>query len=234
MSSGKRGKPWGTPELQAKIAHAIALHRREWGNKYYDLVRERAGFAEWIGKEAGEAGRRRFSRMVRLVREPLPKDRTRPHQRRDINIEQHEWAKAQANRANISAGLPIHISTEQVMAGGPTALVGFQALCDLISQGPADLLRARAAWVIADPDAPGGERALDPVMLQKNVLARADFARVVADLQRSYSSIFATTEFAKGAVRIALDAAGEDVVSKQRVTAQFADFIQNQNGIRPE
>lgn len=95
-------------------------------------------------------------------------------------------------------------------------------------------MRARAAWVIADPDAHGGERALDPAMLQKNVLARVDFARGAAELQRSYSSIFPSIEFAKGAFRVAMDAAGDNLAARQHVTAQFADLVQQLNGIRPE
>ena len=38
------------PALKIEMQRAIALIRREYGSKHYDLVRERPEFAPWIGK----------------------------------------------------------------------------------------------------------------------------------------------------------------------------------------
>lgn len=232
-TSGKRGKPWGTPALQAEIAKAIALHRRQYGNKHYDLVRERAEYAPWIGKEAGATGTQRFKRLVRRVRQPLPSDRTRPHQNRETNAEQQAWAEVETQRANAQCSLPIQLSPEQVMSGGGTALIGFLALQDLIVDGPTDLQRAREALLVDDPAGIGGKRTFAPELLQKNVLATVNFAKGVADLVRDYASIFPTRDFAVGLMRIALEAAGDNKDAQLRVTQQVGQLIQQLNGLGP-
>lgn len=219
--------------MQAEIARAIALNRREYGNKRYDLVRERPEFAPWIGDATGETGRKRFNRLVKVVREPLPKDRTRPFQNRPVNEGQHAWAQEESARANAKCMLPIRLTPEQMMAGGGTALIGFLGLQDIIAEGPADLQRVRAATLVDDPDGVGGKRTIDPDLLRKTVLTSIDFVKGVADLQRDYASIFPTLAFAAGAMRIALQAAGEDPAAQRSVVADFGALIQQFNGLAP-
>ena len=71
-------------DLKADILIAIAEHLRLHGSRDWKLVRERPEFAPIIGKQAGEAGRRKFYRWLNKVSEPMPADRTRPHEGRAV------------------------------------------------------------------------------------------------------------------------------------------------------
>lgn len=212
---------------------AVALNRREFGNQRYDLLRSDPEFEPWIGSSTGETGRKRLQRMVNKVREPLPHDRTKPHQYRDLNEEQHAWANVETAEANAQSSLPLRLTPSQVMAGGGAALTGFAALQDLIANGPEDLQRIRAAALVEDRSAPGGLRALDPKLLLKTVVASADFAKKVADLQRDYNSIFPTVAFAEGVMRIALEAAGDDREARRAVATNLGSLVQQLNGLSP-
>lgn len=107
--------------MQMEIKRVMAMHLREQGDCNWHVVRERPEFAPWIGEASGEAGRRKFFRWKKKLRRPLPADRTRPHDGRELHDEQQAWARAEARAAAQAAGQLIPLSPRHILAAGATA-----------------------------------------------------------------------------------------------------------------
>lgn len=54
-------------DLRARAIAAIRAHIAQHGRRQYDAVRERPEFIDFIGSRSGEAGRRKFFRLVRAA-----------------------------------------------------------------------------------------------------------------------------------------------------------------------
>ena len=59
-------KPRTDPALKADALAAIAVNWQEFGNSRPELVREHPRFAALLGEEAGEKGRRKYYRWLRV------------------------------------------------------------------------------------------------------------------------------------------------------------------------
>jgi hypothetical protein len=154
--------------LKTEILAAIAEHLRVQGPRRWKLVRERLEFAPVIGEQAGEAGRRKFYRWLKSVREPMAADRTRPHEGR--TVAEDALADA-AERARIAAErhLPAAPSPAFFMKLGAEAevRVDFVGAIDEV-WNDFQLIRAQAF----EDDGSGGHRLKSPKVLMESAKSR--------------------------------------------------------------
>jgi hypothetical protein len=182
-------------ELKTEILAAIAEHLRLHGPRKWKLVRERPEFALVIGEQAGEAGRRKFYRWQKSVRQPMAADKTRPHDGRGVADEALADASERARTA-AERHLPAAPSPAFFMKMGAGAEVRVN-LVGAIDEVWADLMLAREHAF--DDSGSGARRLKSPKVLvesAKSRLAAMDtVVRLVKDiydldaLHRLYRSI---------------------------------------------
>ena len=183
---------------------------------------------DWLNRQsAGEE-------LMRARKQPLPKDRTRPHRGRDVNEDQLAWAKEQAARANENTTLPVKLSAEKVMSGGAVALVAFNDFKTLLATAPDDIERARQAALIDDPDGIDGQAALDPKLLLKTVDTRGKLVLTIMKAMRDFSSIFAHRDFAECIVRTVVTELADLPERRDRILLKIKDAVQQLSGLPPE
>ncbi|HEY8572502.1 hypothetical protein [Phenylobacterium sp.] len=158
--------------LELRALRALALNIREHGNERYNLVREHPEFVEWIGRQTGAAGKKRFRRLVDRVTKPLAADCTKPHRGRIVYREQQAWAEEAWPAAS---GLPI-APVQELMAGGLPVLLDLVELARSLQTAKDDIERVRHAALIDDPLAPGGRAAAVPTLLLRAITATFDCA----------------------------------------------------------
>jgi hypothetical protein len=155
-------------ELKTEILAAIAEHLRLHGPRNWKLVRERPEFSSVIGERAGEAGRRKFYRWQRSVREPMAADKTRPHDGRGVADEALADASDRARTA-AERHLPAAPSPAFFMKMGAGAEVKVN-LVGAIDQVWADLMLVREHAF--DDDGSGGLRLKSPKVLVESARSR--------------------------------------------------------------
>jgi hypothetical protein len=157
-------------DLKAQILADIAAHVRVYGRASWELVREKPEYAPVIGKEAGEAGRRKFYRWVDVVCEPMGDDLTSPHAGRQEN---GVALGAAQKRALLAAqkNIPAAPSPAYLMRKGKDAdnSINFLAMVERLL---ADGEKLRATSVKADETAADGEKIANPFMFEKSITAR--------------------------------------------------------------
>ncbi|MBU1374929.1 MAG: hypothetical protein KKE02_17940 [Alphaproteobacteria bacterium] len=180
--------------LERDLLIAIAAHRRDYGNRHYHLIRDRAEFAPWVGSETGETGRKRFNRLVKKVGRPV-KDGT--GNRRKFEVAPDSGAMEKGARA---PG-PAVLTPDQVMAGGGIALAGWSELTELLREGPHDIELVRRAAFAPDPEG-RGDILLNPELLLKANKALRAWVEGISKLSASYTSLFREREFAERLVEL--------------------------------
>lgn len=156
-----------------EILEAIGEHLREHGRKDWDRVREKPEFAPYVGRQAGEAGRRKFFRWVRDVVRVTPNDTTRPHEARVANEKHMAWAEANAADAQVEhPDIAIPAAFIAKMGVDGRRRINIEALA---RQTLEDIGRLRQAAFVKDPTAPGGERVQDVALLERAVARSTKF-----------------------------------------------------------
>lgn len=79
--------------LKAKVKEAIAAHLQRVGPRDWRVVIEHP---EWAKYFQSASGQRRFKKWVKEVREPVPMDKTRPHEGRSAAETHQQWSKETA------------------------------------------------------------------------------------------------------------------------------------------
>lgn len=188
--TSKSRKPTVTcpPQLRRQIDAAIVEQLETPGRPNWDVVRERPEFAHMIGKAAGEAGRRKFFNWVAKLRGPMPADRTRPHQGREMADQAFAAAKDWSQQA--SEHLPIAPSPAYRMRLGARADEKINIMRELRGL-VADAQRLKAEAMEPDPAAEDGWRIGDrrayeaAIKLQGDLLSKAmTTMRDLCDLQQ--------------------------------------------------
>lgn len=160
-------------QRKLEILEAIGEHLRVQGRKDWDLVRERPEFATYVGRQAGEAGRRKFFRWVREVVSATPDDITRPHEARAAAEKHMAWSKSQAAAAEAEhpdIGVPAAYIAKMGVDG--RRRIDTEALA---RQTLEDLGRLRQEAFLKDATAPGGERVKDVALLERSIRMTTKF-----------------------------------------------------------
>jgi hypothetical protein len=228
-------KPLKCPaKVKAAILPAIAQHIREHGRRNWDLVRERPEFAPWIGEAAGPSGRRKFFRWVEDVAKRLPKDRTRPHEARQANDDQFEWAKAQAQQIAHQQNLPIAVASRHLMAKGAKAVEGYAFLARQMANGFEDLERVRAAALVDDPNGIGGKSVIDPKLLLKTIQTSTTLVQTTTGLYREYNATWERAAFQDALLDMVEDKLAGHPELRDEVLSGFQDVVDEFGGVPPQ
>ena len=142
--------------FKQRVKAAIAEHLQLRSEEPWDVLRELAEFAPFIGKEAGPTGARLFFRWLEEVTSPTPADKTRPHEGR-AQAESHQaWSKETA-KVFVQRGSQL-ATPRMVMRYG-------RLLPDLEQKALQSLSDAEALRLLAtghDPASPMGFQILHP------------------------------------------------------------------------
>jgi hypothetical protein len=155
-------------DLKTEILVAISEHLRRHGPRNWKLVRERTEFAPVIGEQAGEAGRRKFYRWQKSVREPMAADKTRPREGRAA-VEDALANAVESARAAAERRLPAAPSPAFFMKLGADAevKVGMVVAIEEV-WGDLQLIRAHAF----EDDGSGGHRLKSSKVLMESAKSR--------------------------------------------------------------
>lgn len=176
QSSGpslRKPTPEETSQRKPEILEAIGEHLREFGRKNWDRVRERPDFAPHVGRQAGEAGRRKFFRWVEEVVRVTPSDTTRPHHGRGAAEKHMAWAQASAAQAEAKhQDIEVPAAFIAKLGADGRRRIDTEALARQLLE---DIGRQRQAAFVKDPTAPGGERLKDVELLDKSIARATKF-----------------------------------------------------------
>jgi hypothetical protein len=172
-------------DLKDDVLAAIAEHLRQHGSGQWNLVRERPEFAPVIGAQAGEAGRRKFYRWRKKVSEPMPADKTRPHEGRAVAEDALAHATERARTA-AEKHLPAAPSPAYFMKMGADAEVKVD-LIEAINEIWADLQLIRSHAM--EDDGSGGRRVKSAKQLQDSAKNRLAALETVVRLTKDIYDI---------------------------------------------
>jgi hypothetical protein len=219
------------PEMKARIRRAIAQNLREDGGDW-DLVREDPEFAPYIGRAAGEAGRKMFFRWKRQLALPLQPDRTRPKDGRQVIEEHQAWADKEASATPARTGLPIRLTGAQLMAQGRTALRGYQMVAERLQQASDDIERIRQCALIEDPEGVKGLAASDPQLLISAVKLEHDNAQRLTAFLVQITKLQDSEEFVQAVVAVIETELADVPEHRERVAAGLERILERYQGPR--
>lgn len=220
------------PKLKAAILQAIAHHIREYGRRNWELVREQPEFAPWIGEASGPSGRRKFYRWAEDIGRRLPPDRTRPHEARQANGDQLDWARAQAHL--IADGQALPIAVRQVAKKGAKALEGYVFLARQVTSSFDDLERVRAVALVDDPYGIDGKSAVDPKLLLKSIQTTSTLVQTATGLYREYNASWERAAFQDALVEMLEDKLADQPRLREEVLTSLEDLANEFCGVPPQ
>ncbi len=220
--------------VQMEIKRAMAMHLREQGDCNWRLVREHPDFAPWIGAASGEAGRRKFFRWKKSLRRPLPADRTRPHDGRELNDEQQAWARAAAQAAADAGNQLITLSPRHIMASGATALAGFPQLGARLGRLSDDVERLRRIALVEDPEGYNGWSVVDPELLLKADRAERELIQLQTAFLREYNALFALEAFNHELIALIEAELPDQPERRDRLLQRIAGLLSRHGGVPPQ
>ena len=214
-----------------EMLQAVAEHRRLYGSVNYHLLRQRPEFAQWIGHATGETGRKRLNRMVAKVKRPLPPDRTKPHQGREVNDAQLEWAHRESARASAGENSAFPVSARQLMAGGAPTLEVLSTMGALLQQAIADVQCIREAAYRDSKTGHEGRVAADPDLALRAAREARALAKSLGEYQRFNTAIFREVEFSRGLVVIIAEETADDLARRDRLMTRLKELIHRLGGL---
>jgi hypothetical protein len=157
-------------ELKLQILADIAAHVEIYGRQNWDEIRERPEYADLIGKAAGESGKRKFFRWVKSVCEPMPADKTRPREGRQVADDAMKSATRRARRAAMK-NLPAAPSPAYMLRAGAQAERNIDYLAEAILVWE-DIKQLREDAIVADDTVACGWRIQKWSRFNKSITLR--------------------------------------------------------------
>jgi hypothetical protein len=228
----RKDRPAKCPaHIKGAVRRAIAEHIQEHGREDWYLVRERPEFSTWIGVAAGPSAHKKFFRWVDDIAKPVPKDRTRPHESREVREGHENWAKVEAHLASAGAQLPVPVSPRHIMANGNRAIEGYAEIGRLLANGFDDLERIRAHALIDDPNGIGGQSAADPELLLKCAGKLCALIQTALGFLREVNATWAREEFNHALVQMLQERLSGHPDLKREVMAGLAELVREFGGV---
>jgi hypothetical protein len=207
-------------DLKADILAAIAEHLRQHGAGQWKLVRERPEFAPIIGAQAGEAGRRKFYRWLAKVSEPMPADKTRPHEGRAVAEDALANAVERA-QAVMALHLPAAPSPTFLMKMGADADVKINMVA-AVGEIWSDLQLVRAhAFECNGSD---GHRLKSTKILSESAKSRLAVLESTVRLMKEIYDFAGLRRMYQGIIDIIVSELAEDPQAQARVLDRLQDL----------
>lgn len=213
-------------EMKRKILVAISDHMVEHGRHHWNLVRERPEFAPVIGKESGPAGQRKFYRWVAQVSQPIPPDKTRPHEARQVAENAMEIASLRA-RSAADQNLPAVPTPSYFLRAGADAERQVNLLA-VVNQTLIDAERLRDHAMRPDENTPGGAAIANEKAFDASIRRRLDVVQTAVNLRREIYDLEYYEKFYRAVGDIIIEELSAFPEVQGRVIERLAEFSRSQ------
>lgn len=221
-------KPDG--DLKLKILADIAAHVEVYGRTNWDELRERPEYAHVIGRAAGDSGKRKFFRWVRSVTEPMPADKTRPHEGRQVADGAMKSAAKRARRAS-TKNLPAAPSPAYMLRAGARAERRIDELSEAVRIWE-DIEAVRQDAIVPDDSVACGFHIRKPSRLMQSIKLRIRAIDTFLRLRAEIYDLNYQERFYEAITDIIVEEAGEYPDLQERIIEKL-EALNKSAGMTP-